>query len=57
MKKTYQYPTTMVVSIRTIQMIATSPAGFNNSLDGNGKAGSSALGRRGHGSWEDDEEE
>lgn len=56
MKKTYQNPTTKVVKIQTVKMIAASPDGFNKSLNSVGGDGSNALGRRGGSSWDDEEE-
>ena len=53
MKKTYQNPTTKVVMIKTMQMIAVS--GFNRELNNTGDNGSKALGRRGS-SWDDEDD-
>jgi len=57
MKKTYQNPTTMVVKIHTVQMIAAgSVEGFNRSLNSTGDDGGKALGRRYNSSWDDEDE-
>lgn len=57
MKKIYQNPTTKVVKIQTVKMIAASPDGFNSTLNTDGGDGSNALGRRSNSIWDDDEED
>ena len=57
MKKIYQNPTTTVVKIQTVQMIASSLDGFNKSLNNVGGNGRNALGRRDNSFWDDEEEE
>ena len=53
MKKTYQNPTTTIVKIKTVKMIATS----NQQLQvGEEYSGGTILSREGDGFWEDDEE-
>ena len=60
MKKTYIYPATNLLKIRTVQMIAASGVTFDG--DGNGRAGlnggtasGDAFGRGGS-LWDDDED-
>ena len=50
MKKTYQNPTTTIVKIKTVKMIATSLS------VGEEYSGGTILSREGDGLWEDDEE-
>ena len=53
MKKTYQNPTTMVVKIQAVQMIASSEKmGFGNSVN----TASGAESRRGGSSWDDEDD-
>ena len=56
MKKIYIIPTTSVIKVETVHMIAESgPEGFNGELDTNGGDGSAALGRRGGDFWDDED--
>jgi len=62
MKKTYQTPALTVVSVKTQHILAGSPDGFNNKLNGGGSGGGSGVSgsqalTRQHSVWGDDEEE
>ena len=52
MKKTYMHPTTQIVKIETIQMIASSPLGIGDEYGTNGN--NTVLGR-GDSDWEYDD--
>lgn len=50
MKKTYKTPTTLVVKIHTVKMIAASQLGVGGEYDGG-----TVLGRHGGSGWDDDD--
>lgn len=52
MKKTYQNPTTKIVKIQTVQMIATSNLNVGNAY----QSEDVVLSREGGSLWDDDEE-
>ena len=55
MKKIYQIPTTKVVKMQSMQILAGSnPDGFHGALGGDGGNGSNALSRGGS-VWDDDD--
>lgn len=56
MKKTYNNPSTTVVKVQTVQMIAVSLDGFNSTLNSTGGDGSNALGRRNNSYWDDEDD-